>query len=108
MASIQDLGQLCETKTSEEETATITRKSYDSSFCWRRKSYCKRYFSKIMMVCKFHALSKGFSGISLDVVEKLIVMLEKDIIPVVPDKVRMGKWRFSSFGSHGFASFGTW
>ena len=43
-----------------------------------------------MMVCKIHALSKGFSGISLDVVERLIVMLEKDIIPVVPEQGSVG------------------
>jgi histidine ammonia-lyase len=46
--------------------------------------------SKIMMVCKIHALSKGFSGISLDVVERLIVMLEKDIIPIVPEQGSVG------------------
>ena len=42
------------------------------------------------MVCKIHALSKGFSGISLDVVERLILMLEKDIIPVVPEQGSVG------------------
>ena len=42
------------------------------------------------MVCKIHALSKGFSGISLDVVERLMLMLEKDIIPVVPEQGSVG------------------
>jgi histidine ammonia-lyase len=46
--------------------------------------------SKIMMVSKIHALSKGFSGISLQVVERLILMVEKDIIPVVPEQGSVG------------------
>ena len=43
-----------------------------------------------MMVCKIHALSEGFSGISLQVVERLMLMLEKDIIPVVPEQGSVG------------------
>ena len=42
------------------------------------------------MVSKIHALSKGFSGISLQVVERLILMVEKDIIPVVPEQGSVG------------------
>jgi hypothetical protein len=39
-----------------------------------------------MMIAKVHALSKGFSGVSLEVIERMILMLEKDIIPVVPEQ----------------------
>jgi histidine ammonia-lyase len=30
-----------------------------------------------MMIAKVHALSKGFSGVSLEVIERMILMLEK-------------------------------
>ena len=42
------------------------------------------------MIAKIHALSKGFSGVSLEVIERLAVMLEKDIIPVVPEQGSVG------------------
>ena len=59
------------------------------------------------MVCKIHALSKGFSwGFLLDVVERLMLMLEKDIIPVVPEQGSVGcKWRFITTFSFGFTTF---
>lgn len=43
-----------------------------------------------MMVAKIHALSKGFSGISPQVVERLQIMVEKDIIPVIPEQGSVG------------------
>ncbi len=43
-----------------------------------------------MMIAKVHALSKGFSGVSLEVIERMILMLEKDIIPVVPEQGSVG------------------
>ena len=42
------------------------------------------------MVAKIHALSKGFSGISPQVVERLQIMVEKDIIPVIPEQGSVG------------------
>ena len=82
-------GPLCETKISEEETAKLQEKLIISQSVGVGNPIAKD-ISKIMMVCKIHALSKGFSGISLDVVERLIVMLEKDIIPVVPEQGSVG------------------
>lgn len=82
-------GPLCETKISEEETAKLQENLIISHSVGVGNPIAKD-ISKIMMVCKIHALSKGFSGISLDVVERLIVMLEKDIIPVVPEQGSVG------------------
>ncbi len=82
-------GPLCETKISEEETAKLQENLIISHSVGVGNPIAKE-LSKIMMVCKIHALSKGFSGISLDVVERLIVMLEKDIIPVVPEQGSVG------------------
>lgn len=82
-------GPLCETKISEEETAKLQENLIISHSVGVGNPIAKD-ISKIMMVCKIHALSKGFSGISLDVVERLIVMLGKDIIPVVPEQGSVG------------------
>ncbi len=43
-----------------------------------------------MLIAKAHALSKGYSGVTLDVVERILLMVEKDIIPVVPEKGSVG------------------
>lgn len=82
-------GPLCETKISEEETAKLQENLIISHSVGVGKPIAKE-ISKIMMVCKIHALSKGFSGISLDVVERLILMVEKDIVPVVPEQGSVG------------------
>ena len=82
-------GPLCDVKISEEETAQLQENLIISHSVGVGKPIAKE-LSKIMMVCKIHALSKGFSGISLDVVERLMLMLEKDIIPVVPEQGSVG------------------
>ncbi|MDF1538679.1 MAG: histidine ammonia-lyase [Candidatus Thorarchaeota archaeon] len=43
-----------------------------------------------MMVLWANALSKGFSGIRLEVVETLLAMLNKDVVPVVPEQGSVG------------------
>jgi histidine ammonia-lyase len=45
---------------------------------------------KLMMVLKIHSLSKGYSGIRRKVIDRMIIMLEKDIIPVVPSQGSVG------------------
>ena len=82
-------GPLCETKISEEETAKLQENLIISHSVVVAKPIAKE-ISKIMLVSKIHALSKGFSGISLQVVERLILMVEKDIIPVVPEQGSVG------------------
>ena len=82
-------GPLCETKISEEETAKLQENLIISHSVGVGKPIAKE-ISKIMMVSKIHALSKGFSGISLQVVERLILMVEKGIIPVVPEQGSVG------------------
>ncbi|MGO3653467.1 MAG: aromatic amino acid lyase, partial [Sphingobacterium sp.] len=38
--------------------------------------------SKLMLVLKVHALAKGYSGVRLETLERLIWHIEEDIIPV--------------------------
>lgn len=43
-----------------------------------------------MLITKAHALAKGYSGVALEVVERILLMIEKDIIPVVPEQGSVG------------------
>lgn len=82
-------GPLCDVKISEEETAQLQHNLIISHAVGVGKPISKE-LSKVMMISKIHALSKGFSGVSLEVIERLITMLEKDIIPVVPEQGSVG------------------
>lgn len=82
-------GPLCDVKISEEETAQLQHNLIISHAVGVGKPIDKE-LSKIMMIAKIHALSKGFSGVSLELIERMILMLEKDIIPVVPEQGSVG------------------
>lgn len=82
-------GPLCDVKISADETAKLQYNLIISHAVGVGKPIAKD-LSKFMMISKIHALSKGFSGVSLDVIERLILMLEKDIIPVVPEQGSVG------------------
>ena len=43
-----------------------------------------------MLILKVHALAQGYSGISLEVMERILWHIEKDIIPVVPEQGSVG------------------
>lgn len=45
---------------------------------------------KLMLVLKIHSLSMGYSGVSLDVIRRMIWLLENDLIPFVPEKGSLG------------------
>lgn len=46
--------------------------------------------SKLMLILKLHALAKGFSGISLPIVERILWHIEEEVIPVVPRQGSVG------------------
>jgi histidine ammonia-lyase len=43
-----------------------------------------------MLLCKIKSLSRGFSGISLDLLDRLIYFLQHNLTPVVPEKGSVG------------------
>ena len=69
-------GPLCDVKISESETAQLQYNLIISHAVGVGKSIDKD-LSKIMMIAKIHALSKGFSGVSMEIIERLIFMIEK-------------------------------
>lgn len=46
--------------------------------------------AKLMMILKVHALAKGYSGISLPVVERILWHIEREVIPCVPSQGSVG------------------
>ncbi len=82
-------GPLCDVKISEEETAQLQHNLIISHAVGVGKPI-KKDLSRVMMIAKIHALSRGFSGVSLEVIERLLEMLQKDIIPVVPEQGSVG------------------
>lgn len=49
-----------------------------------------KQISKLMLQFKIHALAQGYSGISTETFERLLLMVELDLIPVVPEKGSVG------------------
>jgi histidine ammonia-lyase len=46
--------------------------------------------AKLMLITKVHSLAKGFSGIQLSTIERILWFIENDVIPVVPIKGSVG------------------
>ena len=82
-------GPLCDVKISEDETAQLQYNLIISHAVGVGQPVDKE-ISKLMMIAKVHALSRGFSGVSPEVIERFLTMLEKDIIPVVPEQGSVG------------------
>ena len=82
-------GPLCDTKISEDETRQLQHNLLISHAVGVGNPI-KKELSKSMLLAKAHALSKGYSGVTLQVVERILTMVEKDIIPVVPEKGSVG------------------
>ncbi|MCP9198402.1 histidine ammonia-lyase [Gramella sp. GC03-9] len=49
-----------------------------------------RDLSKIMMICKLHALCQGFSGVRLELIERILYFLNNELLPVVPEQGSVG------------------
>lgn len=82
-------GPLCDTQVTPEETALLQR-NLILSHSVGVGEFIDPKFVKVMMIGKIHALSKGYSGISLGIVKRLILMLEKNIIPCIPKQGSVG------------------
>ena len=82
-------GPLCNTIISKNKTKELQRNILLSHSVGVGEPIDKE-ISKLMMILKVHALSKGFSGISLEVLNRIIWQIENDIVPVVPEQGSVG------------------
>ena len=46
--------------------------------------------AKLMLILKLHALCKGYSGVALETVERILWHIENDVIPCVPEQGSVG------------------
>lgn len=82
-------GPLCDTKISKEETKKLQENLLISHAVGLGNPISKE-LSTLMLITKAHALAKGFSGISTETFDRILLFIEKDIIPVVPEQGSVG------------------
>lgn len=82
-------GILSNTKISEEDAATLQHKLLQSHSVGVGDSI-PADIAKIMLIAKVHALAKGFSGVKMETIERIIWHIENDVLPVVPEKGSVG------------------
>ncbi|WP_025209180.1 histidine ammonia-lyase [Hippea sp. KM1] len=82
-------GVLCRTVISKEDTTRLQYNLLKSHACGIG-SPVEPIIAKLMMIIKVHSLALGYSGVSLDTVERIIWHIENDVIPVVPEKGSVG------------------
>ena len=67
-------GPLCDTLISAKETNTLQRNLLITHAVGVGKPIDKK-LSKVMMICKVHALCQGYSGIQLKVIERILYFI---------------------------------
>jgi histidine ammonia-lyase len=82
-------GPLCDTHISESDTSQLQVNILKSHSVGVGKPIPAE-IAKIMMITKVQALAQGYSGISLQTLNRIIWHIDHDIIPVVPEKGSVG------------------
>lgn len=82
-------GPLCDTQISPEETSLLQHNLLVSHAVGVGKPIAPQ-LAKLMLVCKVQALSQGFSGIRLEVIQRIRYFLKHDLIPAVPEQGSVG------------------
>ena len=82
-------GILANTSISEEDTKLLQYKILQSHSVGVGDPVSPE-ISKLMLITKVHALAKGFSGVQLSTLERIIWHIDNDILPVVPEKGSVG------------------
>ncbi len=83
------VGPLCTKKINREDTKSLQRNLLLSHSVGVGNPISPE-LSRIMLLCKIKSLSRGFSGISLDLLDRLIYFLQHNLTPVVPEKGSVG------------------
>jgi histidine ammonia-lyase len=82
-------GILADQKISEEDTRTLQYKILQSHSVGVGNPIPEEV-AKLMLITKVQALSKGFSGVQLDTIHRILWHINNNIIPVVPEKGSVG------------------
>lgn len=82
-------GSLCNVFISKEKTKKLQKNLIRSHSCGVGRELGEEIVRATMLL-RANTLAKGFSGIKVETVEKLIKMLNKEVHPVVPEKGSVG------------------
>ncbi len=82
-------GPLCDVQISSDET-NLLQKNLLLSHAVGVGDPIDPQISKIMMICKVHALCQGYSGIRLEIVERILFFINHQLLPVVPSQGSVG------------------
>lgn len=82
-------GPLCEVQITPEETRLLQKNLLLTHAVGVGEPIDKQ-LSKIMMICKVHALCQGFSGVRLALIERIIFFIENNLLPAVPKQGSVG------------------
>ena len=82
-------GPLCDTRISDEDTSLLQTNLLKSHSVGVGQPIPQE-IAKLMLITKVHALAQGFSGVSLQTLERIIWHIDHNIIPVVPEKGSVG------------------
>jgi len=82
-------GPLCTTQISKSETSQL-QKNLLMSHAVGLGDPVPTDIAKLMMILKVHALAKGFSGVQLQTIERIIWHIDHDVIPIVPEQGSVG------------------
>lgn len=82
-------GPLCDVKISKEET-NLLQKNLLITHAVGVGENIDKHLSKLMMICKVHALCQGFSGVRLEVIERILFFIKNNLLPTVPKQGSVG------------------
>ncbi len=82
-------GPLCDTQISPEETCLLQENLLLTHAVGLGQPIAQS-LAKMMMITKVQALCQGFSGIRLEVIERILYCIDQDLIPVVPEQGSVG------------------
>ncbi|RLD42016.1 MAG: histidine ammonia-lyase [Bacteroidetes bacterium] len=82
-------GPLCDVQITPDETSQLQENLLITHAVGVGNPIDKQ-LSKIMMIAKVHALCQGFSGVRVELIERILYFIENDLLPVVPEQGSVG------------------
>ena len=82
-------GPLCNTIISKDDTQKLQENILRSHAVGVGNPISKE-LAKLMLILKVHALSQGYSGIPLTTLQRILIFIKEDIVPVVPSQGSVG------------------
>jgi len=82
-------GPLCDVQITNEQTNKLQENLLITHAVGVGNPIDKK-LSKLMIICKVHALCQGYSGIRLKVIERILFFIENNLLPLVPEQGSVG------------------